>query len=648
MSVPQGIEIAAVVAVAVVGAWPGRWCFWHRWSKVLLCAGLAAGAIALFAPGTSVSAAAAAAVVGCWAWDLPIGGPRRAGVGRVMAWLVLAAALALLSMGWSAAQGGAPRVVGALVLGGLLAVDLFQSLLDRVARDPSDGLVARLVRWRLGGWPQAVVVPDPTLPERPSRPVRALVVGGGLAGLGAAIALAERGVSVTVRERAPWLGGKVAAWPVTLKDGTTVTAEHGFHAFFRQYWNQRALFHRLGITRGWRSIGDYLILTRDGRRVSFAGTSPAPILNLIDLARIGVYSLLPVAMGRAGPYLEEMLRYDPETTYRSWDGVSFKAFAEKAGLPPALMLVFTTFSRAFFADADRMSTAELFKSFHFFYLSNDRGLVYDHPADDADRAVIAPLAAHLTGLGAELRTGAPVERLTRRPEGGFLVDGEAFDHVVVAADVPGTRALLAGLPPEEAPALADALAHLSAGQRYAVLTLWLDRPVGFEGPAFVITERERALDALTFPTRVRTAAAQWARDTGGGIVELHCYAAPDALSDEDLRDALLADLAQVLPEAASAGVLGEHWMVRRDFPAFHVGAWARRPESRTDLPGLWLAGDWVKLPWPAMLMEAAQTSALVAANGVLAAEGVRGHPIWAAPPRGILAGVPRHGAAPTV
>ena len=66
------------------------------------------------------------------------------------------------------------------------------------------------------------------------------VIGGGIAGLAAATGLAERGADVTLFESAPQLGGRVASWP--LADGRNMS--RGFHAFFRQYYNLRALLRR--------------------------------------------------------------------------------------------------------------------------------------------------------------------------------------------------------------------------------------------------------------------------------------------------------------------------------------------------------------------------------------------------------------------
>jgi isorenieratene synthase len=57
--------------------------------------------------------------------------------------------------------------------------------------------------------------------------------------------LAERGARVTLLEPDAELGGRVGAWRDTLADGTSFAMERGFHAFFRQYYNLRALLRRI-------------------------------------------------------------------------------------------------------------------------------------------------------------------------------------------------------------------------------------------------------------------------------------------------------------------------------------------------------------------------------------------------------------------
>jgi len=67
---------------------------------------------------------------------------------------------------------------------------------------------------------------------------------------------------------------------------------------------------------------------------------------------------------------------------------------------------------------------------------------------------------------------------------------------------------------------------------------------------------------------------------------------------------------------------------------------AERPTVGTGVPGLYCAGDWVKLDFPAMLLECACASGLVAANAILAEDGIQAEPVWSVPLRGLMAGMP--------
>jgi carotenoid phi-ring synthase / carotenoid chi-ring synthase len=512
------------------------------------------------------------------------------------------------------------------------------------------GLISRLIERRFGGYRQLLAPVDERLPVALQAPRRVAVIGAGLAGMGAATKLAERGFTVTLLERNEYLGGKVGAWKTTMPDGREIGMSHGFHAFFHHYYNLNEFFSQLGIDRHYRNIGDYLILTADGRSYSFKDVATAPILNLISLARHGVYDFWEVARTQTGPKMEALLRYDPDTTFAKWDHVSYAEFAEDAQLPDSLALVFNSFSRAFFSDADKMSMAELIKSFHFYYLSNDGGLIYEYLDDDYDKSLLAPLRAYMERHGVEIRTGCEIVELSRAADGeGFEVDGEEYDYVVVASDVVGTRALFEASPAlaEAAPETAAKVATLTPGQRYSVLRLWLDRGIARELPGFVITDRQRMLDAVTFVHQVERESSAWVAERkadglDASVVELHCYAVPEQLPEDqaELRALFLAELHEFFPELADAQIIHEHMYVRRDFPGFHVGKHATRPSVATDCPRVFLAGDWVVLPFPAMLMEAAYSAGLLAANGICRAESLREEPVFTVPPRGFLAGLP--------
>lgn len=79
-----------------------------------------------------------------------------------------------------------------------------------------------------------------------SQPVRVGIVGAGIAGLTAALRLAERGYRVTVYEEKPYVGGEFGAHT---HDGGRTYHEHSFHMLLNWYRNFWALVADLGIDR---------------------------------------------------------------------------------------------------------------------------------------------------------------------------------------------------------------------------------------------------------------------------------------------------------------------------------------------------------------------------------------------------------------
>jgi isorenieratene synthase len=302
--------------------------------------------------------------------------------------------------------------------------------------------------------------------------------------------------------------------------------------------------------------------------------------------------------------------------------------------------MFNTFSRAFFASPRDMSTAELIKSFHFFFLSHDGGLIYDYPDDDYQVTLLDPIRALLEGHGARIHLGQAVEQIGLE-DGKFTVQGETFDHLILASDVVGTRSIVEHSPAlqKEYPGLAASIGNLHASRGYAVLRVWADRDAGEDLPGFIITEKKKLLDSVSFYHRLEKSSVAWSQERGGFVFELHCYALPeDATSEKAVRDGLLEEFFFFFPDMKGCTIHDEHLQMRHDFPAFHTGMHDKRPGHRTPVPGLYLAGDWVKLERPAMLMEAACTSGLLCANEILERRGLRTEPLYSVPPRGLLAG----------
>lgn len=456
---------------------------------------------------------------------------------------------------------------------------------------------------------------------------RVAVVGGGIAGLSAATALAERGVSVVILEREEYLGGRVGGWPTTLNDGTPATMSRGFHAFFRQYYNLRNLLERTdpGLAR-MRPVEDYPLIDGAGRVDGFKGLPSTPGVNACAfVARSPTFGIRDLLSLNAVAALPLMTVSVPEI-YDRLDNVPAAEFLRRINFPEAARhLAFGVFSRSFFADPEKMSAAELAMMFHIYFIGSSEGLVFDVPREPYPQALWNPLGEYLSGLGVEIRTGVSVSEIER----GFTVDGEKFDAVVVATEIEGLRRLTGSLGTSE---WRDSVAALRSTPSFLVHRVWLDKPVNADRPAFIGTGGMPPIDNISVLERFEDEALSWSQRTGGSVVELHAYAATD--SEEVIRAQLVDRMHEIYPETRSAVVLSERSEWRDDCPMFGLGQFASRPTVRTPEPGLVLAGDGIRIDLPVALMERAATTGLHAANTLLAGWGVAGHEIVTVPTRG--------------
>ena len=468
-----------------------------------------------------------------------------------------------------------------------------------------------------------------------SRP-RAVVVGAGIAGLAAATGLAERGVAVDLVERQQYLGGRVGGWTEHDGEGAPLPMNRGFHAFFRQYYNLRALLRRVDPKlRMLAAVEDYPLIDGAGRRDTFRGlpqTPPwnalafalrSPTFRLADLARLDMRAAAPLAAVSV-----------PEI-YQRLDHVDADTFLKDINFPEsARHLAFEVFSRSFFAEPAQLSAAELATMFHIYFLGSSEGLIFDVATANFDAGLWDPLAAHLGDLGVRVHLGTQVSGVDPVAAGGFTVHTDAgerldADAVVLALDVDGLRHVV-----DASPGLGDEpwrsrVSGLRTAPPFVVHRLWLDRPVGADRPAFLGTAGHEPLDNISVLERYEREAADWARRNRGSVVELHSYAA----RSESTAGAM-AQLHALYPETAVARVRHERVLRRNDCPLFAPGTYQCRPAVVTPQPGLVLAGDGIRVDLPVALMERAATTGWLAANHLLGRWGLAGHRLCTVPTRG--------------
>ena len=459
--------------------------------------------------------------------------------------------------------------------------------------------------------------------------MKAVVVGGGIAGLSAATALAERGARVHLLEREEYLGGRAGSWPDRLASGEPFDMERGFHGFFRHYHALRDLLRRVdpGLS-ALAPAADYPILGPDGQSESFAGLPRRAPWNVAALAlrtpTLRARDLLGI---RPRPALA-MLRFDMGRSYRRWDGTSAKEYLDSLGFPPAARrMLFDVFAHSFFCAEEEMSAGELLMMFHWYFVGNRDGLIFDLAARPMSRAFWQPLGERLVSLGAEVETGAASAGLVRAPGGGWRVElarGAALeaDAVVLALSLPALQEVAAASPDLAGPWRDDLLA-LPVTRPFAVLRLWLDRPLRPERAAFAGTTGFGHLDNISLYDRFQDQSRAWAARTGGAVVELHAYAVEPEMDRDALAAELVAGLHAAYPETRGARELERRFLWRQDCPGFPPGLHDRRPAVTTPFPDLCLAGDLVRLPEPSALMERAAMSGVAAARALLPAEGAR-------------------------
>ena len=262
-----------------------------------------------------------------------------------------------------------------------------------------------------------------TLPRLVGRDLTAVVVGGGLAGLAAAYELSQRGVAVTLIERSPQLGGKIASWDIQV-GGESLRMEHGFHGFFPQYYNLFRLVDELSIRQNFKPLNFYSVVYKDNYAPEvFRPSHSAFPWNVIDLAISSSNRLkwgINLAKLKHLEVFREITGFSSPATFERLDNISVAEWVAQ-DFPRGLYdLYFLPFAKSSLNSPDVMSAGELMQFFHFYFFGNPEGLAFNGTCQDMGRSLVDPIVAAIEAQGGRVLTQAMVSKL--RWDAGKIAD----------------------------------------------------------------------------------------------------------------------------------------------------------------------------------------------------------------------------------
>jgi len=454
-----------------------------------------------------------------------------------------------------------------------------------------------------------------------------VVIGGGLAGISAAIELRDAGIEVTLLEAKGWLGGATCSFS---RGGLSI--DNGQHVFLRCCTYYRGLLDRLGVAGSvqLQDRFDVTVLTPGGKARLRRSNLPAPLHLVGALARYSVLSPADrLAVARATLAMRFAKPGDPQLdAVRLGDWLAARGQREQARRRLWDLFIVSTLNVA----GDDASTALAAKVIKTALLDGRSAADIGVPTIPLGQLHGAAAESLLGRLGAQVRLGVKAVAVEPDAAGGFRVRTAARTEGGGAGPA-DDESRAAGT--EQTGARRDEdIAVLHADGVVLAVPAWVAArlaPAEVAGnwsnlessPIVNVHVRyDRQVMNLPFAAAV-SSPVQWVFDktrqagvTDGQYLVVSISAA-DSYVDVPtaaLREQFLPALSELFPAAGRAEVM-DFFVTRERRATFRQvpGCGRLRPTSATSLNRLMLAGAWTDTGWPDT-MEGAVRSGLTAAH----------------------------------
>ncbi len=465
-----------------------------------------------------------------------------------------------------------------------------------------------------------------------------VIIGGGIAGLSAALHLAERGLKPLILEAdEKFIGGRLAGGEIVQIGKYSFRLEHGVHGIWSQYRNFQAMLARHNLRPVFVPAQEENWIYKTG---SFVGMAPVgstirrsfipPPFHYLQLLLRGRFlwmldirdwaSLFSVWAG-----LIMAVGIDPFAENQPMQGMTLGEMTKKWS--PALKSLFLGLARnGLSSHPDEVSMSGFIAFLRFYTLLRRDAWIFSYLPEDGGTRICEPLAAKVMELGGRIRFGSRVKRVAKE-NGEWQVTWDTAEgeesacatEIILATDPRNARKILGASFGERVDKL-----FFPRSLSNAVIRLWFDVKPKQTAEAGIFTG-DFIIHNYFWLDRIYNPFRRWASETNGSALEVHVYGPPETLAQVDaiLLTQAIKNVEQAFPELRGHRI-GQH--LQRN-PETHtlpaVGSKDKYLGVETPWTNLFCAGDWVRHSAPSFFLERACLTGIEAANAVLAARGLQ-------------------------